>query len=42
MKRAQGTQSERCEPVGITLTALCGLNNILGKGFLQDGRSAFG
>ena len=42
MKRAKGTQSERCEPVGITLTALCGLKNILGKGFLKDGRSAFG
>src|SRR4029077_20418755 len=42
MKRAEGTQSDRCKPVGITLTALCGFNNILGKGFLQDGRSAFG
>ena len=36
------TQGDRCKPLGITLTALCGLNNILGKGFLQDGRSAFG
>jgi hypothetical protein len=42
MERAQGTQSDRCKPLGITLTALCGLNNILGKGFLEDGRSAFG
>jgi hypothetical protein len=34
MERAQGTQGDRCKPLGITLTALCGLNNILGKGFL--------
>jgi hypothetical protein len=34
MKRAQGTQSDSCKPVGITLTALCGLNDLLGKGFL--------
>src|SRR5580704_14256114 len=42
VKRAQGAQSDRCKPIGIALTALRGRNNLFCKGFLQDGRSAFG
>ena len=42
MKWAQGAQRHRCQPVRIALAALRGFNDLLSKGFLQDGRSAFG